>query len=115
MAEIIEMPLLSDTMEEGTIAKWLVKEGDQVEEGDILAEIESDKATLEFESFYDGTVLKLIVQEGETALINKPIAIIGEEGEDITDLLEELENGDSEEDDSKEDDSKDEEKSEKES
>lgn len=96
MAEIVEMPLLSDTMEEGTIAKWLVKEGDKVEEGDILAEIESDKATLEFESFHDGTVLKLIVQEGETALINKPIAIIGDEGEDVSDLLAETENGDSE-------------------
>jgi len=102
MAEIVEMPLLSDTMEEGTIAKWLVKEGDKVEEGDILAEIESDKATLEFESFFDGTVLKLIIQEGETALINKPIAIIGEEGEDIADLLADLEDDDSKDDDSEE-------------
>lgn len=110
MAEIVEMPLLSDTMEEGTIAKWLVKEGDKVEEGDILAEIESDKATLEFESFHDGTVLKLIIQEGDAALINKPIAIIGEEGEDISDELAEIENGDSE----KEEDSEEEERSENE-
>lgn len=87
MAEIIKMPLLSDTMEEGTIAKWLFKEGDQIEEGDTLAEIESDKATLEFESFYDGVLLKIIVEEGDSIAVNEPIAIIGEEGEDISDLL----------------------------
>src|SRR5690625_848151 len=87
MAEIVKMPLLSDTMEEGTIAKWLIKEGEKVEEGDILAEIESDKATLEFESFYEGVLLKIIVQEGDSTEINKPIAIIGEEGEDIEGLL----------------------------
>lgn len=99
MAEIVKMPLLSDTMEEGTIAKWLFKEGDNIEEGDILAEIESDKATLEFESFYDGVLLKIIVEDGESIAVNEPIAIIGEEGEDISDLLE---GGSSE----KEDDSK---------
>lgn len=91
MAEIVKMPLLSDTMEEGTIAKWLVKEGDKVEEGDILAEIESDKATLEFESFFVGTVLKLVIQEGDSVAVNEPIAIIGEEGEDISGLLEDQE------------------------
>lgn len=87
MAEIIKMPLLSDTMEEGTIAKWLFKEGDKIEEGDTLAEIESDKATLEFESFYDGVLLKIIVAEGDSIAVNEPIAIIGEEGEDISGLL----------------------------
>merc|ERR1712093_390741 len=62
MAEVIKMPRLSDTMEEGTVAKWLKKKGDKVEEGDILAEIETDKATMEFESFYDGTLLHIGVE-----------------------------------------------------
>ena len=87
MAEVINMPLLSDTMEEGTIAKWLKKKGDQVEEGDILAEIETDKATMEFESFYEGTVLHIAVEEGDSAPVNNMIAIIGEKGEDIADLI----------------------------
>jgi pyruvate dehydrogenase E2 component (dihydrolipoamide acetyltransferase) len=87
MAEIINMPRLSDTMEEGTVASWLKKVGDKVEEGDILAEIETDKATMEFESFHEGTLLHIGVQEGETTMVDELLAIIGEEGEDITALL----------------------------
>ena len=89
MAEVINMPRLSDTMEEGTVATWLKKVGDKVEEGDILAEIETDKATMEFESFHEGTLLYIGVQEGETTKVDELLAIIGEEGEDISDLLKE--------------------------
>ncbi|TDQ23779.1 pyruvate dehydrogenase complex dihydrolipoamide acetyltransferase [Tenacibaculum caenipelagi] len=87
MATIINMPRLSDTMEEGVVASWLKKVGDKVEEGDILAEIETDKATMEFESFHEGTLLHIGVQEGETAPVDSLLAIIGEEGEDISGLL----------------------------
>ncbi|AXT20935.1 pyruvate dehydrogenase complex dihydrolipoamide acetyltransferase [Flavobacteriaceae bacterium AU392] len=87
MAEIINMPRLSDTMEEGTVATWLKKIGDKVEEGDILAEIETDKATMEFESFHEGTLLHIGVAEGETTKVDALLAIIGEEGEDISTLL----------------------------
>ena len=88
MAEVIKMPRLSDTMEEGVVAQWLKKKGDKVEEGDILAEIETDKATMEFESFYEGTLLHIGVEEGEGAPVDALLAIIGEEGEDISDLIE---------------------------
>ncbi len=87
MATVINMPRLSDTMEEGVVAKWLVKKGDKVSEGDILAEIETDKATMEFESFYDGVLLHVGIEEGETAPVDQLLAIIGDEGEDISDLL----------------------------
>ncbi len=87
MAEVITMPRLSDTMEEGTVAKWLKKVGDKVEEGDILAEIETDKATMEFESFHEGTLLHIGIQEGDGAPVDSLLAIIGEEGEDISPLL----------------------------
>jgi len=87
MATVINMPRLSDTMEEGVVAQWLVKVGDKVEEGDILAEIETDKATMEFESFHEGTLLHIGIQEGETSPVDKLLAIIGEEGEDISGLL----------------------------
>ena len=87
MAEVINMPRLSDTMEEGTVASWLKKVGDKVEEGDILAEIETDKATMEFESFNEGTLLHIGIQEGETAKVDTLLAIIGDEGEDISGLL----------------------------
>ena len=70
MAIIVNMPRLSDTMEEGVVAKWLKKVGDKVEEGDILAEIETDKATMEFESFNEGTLLHIGVQEGETSPVD---------------------------------------------
>ena len=87
MAEVINMPRLSDTMEEGTVATWLKKVGDKVEEGDILAEIETDKATMEFESFNEGTLLHIGIQEGETAKVDTLLAIIGDEGEDISEYL----------------------------
>ena len=89
MAIVINMPRLSDTMEEGTVASWLKKVGDRVEEGDILAEIETDKATMEFESFNEGVLLYIGIQEGETTKVDELLAIIGEEGEDITSLIEE--------------------------
>ena len=104
MAEVIKMPRLSDTMEEGTVASWLKKEGDKVEEGDILAEIETDKATMEFESFYEGTLLHIGIKEGETANVDALLAIIGEEGEDISDLLSGGSSSDDEEEDSSEED-----------
>lgn len=81
------MPRLSDTMEEGTVAKWLKQVGDKIEEGDILAEIETDKATMEFESFNEGTLLYIGIKEGDTAPVDALLAIIGEEGEDISGLL----------------------------
>ena len=87
MAEIINMPRLSDTMEEGTVATWLKKVGDKIEEGDILAEIETDKATMEFESFHEGTLLHIGVQEGETTKVDELLAIIGDAGEDVANLL----------------------------
>ncbi len=87
MATIINMPRLSDTMEEGVVASWLKNVGDKVEEGDILAEIETDKATMEFESFHEGVLLHIGVQEGETSPVDTLLAIIGEEGEDISALL----------------------------
>ncbi len=89
MATIINMPRLSDTMEEGTVATWLKNVGDKVAEGDILAEIETDKATMEFESFHEGTLLHIGVAAGQTAPVDVLLAIIGEEGEDITALLDE--------------------------
>ena len=84
MAEIINMPRLSDTMEEGTVATWFKKVGDTVKEGDILAEIETDKATMEFEAFYEGELLHIGIHEGETAPVDSILAIIGEKGEDIS-------------------------------
>ena len=87
MAIVVNMPRLSDTMEEGTVASWLKNVGDFVEEGDILAEIETDKATMEFESFNEGVLLHIGVQEGETTKVDQLLAIIGEEGEDISAIL----------------------------
>ena len=87
MAEVITMPRLSDTMTEGVVATWLKKVGDKVSEGDILAEIETDKATMEFESFNAGTLLYIGIQEGETAPVDSVLAIIGKEGEDYESLL----------------------------
>lgn len=96
MAEIINMPRLSDTMEEGTVAKWLKKVGDKVSEGDILAEIETDKATMEFESFNEGVLLYIGIQEEESAPVDSLLAIIGEEGEDISALISGASSSDSE-------------------
>ena len=87
MAEVITMPRLSDTMTEGVVAKWLKKVGDHVDEGVIQALIETDKATMEFESFHEGTLLHIGIQEGETADVDSLLAIIGEEGEDFKALL----------------------------
>jgi len=87
MAELINMPRLSDTMEEGTVAKWYKKVGDTVKEGDILAEIETDKATMEFESFQEGELLHIGIDEGGTAPVDSLLAIIGEKGEDIKDMI----------------------------
>ena len=84
MAEIINMPRLSDTMEEGTVATWFKKVGDTVKEGDILAEIETDKATMEFEAFYEGELLHIGIGEGQTAPVDSLLAIIGKKGEDIS-------------------------------
>ena len=81
------MPRLSDTMEEGVVAKWLVNVGDTIKEGDILAEIETDKATMEFESFHDGVLLHVGIKEGETAAVDTLLAIVGEKDEDISGLL----------------------------
>jgi pyruvate dehydrogenase E2 component (dihydrolipoamide acetyltransferase) len=87
MATIITMPRLSDTMTEGTVATWLKKVGDTIKEGDILAEIETDKATMEFESFNAGTLLYIGIPEGETAAVDSLLAIIGTAGEDVSALL----------------------------
>ncbi len=87
MATVITMPRLSDTMTEGTVATWLKKVGDKIAEGDILAEIETDKATMEFESFNSGTLLYIGIPEGESAPIDSLLAIIGKEGEDIAALI----------------------------
>ena len=81
------MPRLSDTMEEGVVAQWLKKVGDKISEGDILAEIETDKATMEFESFYDGTLLHIAIEEGVAANVDAMLCIIGEDGEDISSLM----------------------------
>jgi pyruvate dehydrogenase E2 component (dihydrolipoamide acetyltransferase) len=87
MAIVVNMPRLSDTMEEGVVAKWLKNIGDAIEEGDILAEIETDKATMEFESFNEGTLLHIGVEEGGSAPVDTLLAIIGDKDEDISGLL----------------------------
>ncbi len=87
MAEIVYMPKLSDTMTEGVVAAWTKNVGDAVKTGEILAEIETDKATMEFESFYDGVLLYIGVETGKTAPVNAILAIIGNKGEDITSLI----------------------------
>ena len=95
MATVIDMPKLSDTMEEGTIAKWNIKEGDTVEPGDIVAEVETDKATMDLEAFDGGTVLKILLDEGDAAPVGAKLIILGEEGEDISDLVDGGGSGDS--------------------
>jgi len=87
MAEIIRMPKLSDTMTEGVIAEWHKKEGDEIKSGDLLADIESDKATMEFESYEDGVLLHIGVATGDKAPVNAILAIVGEKGEDVSALL----------------------------
>ncbi len=87
MASVVELPRLSDTMEEGVVAKWLIKVGDKVKRGQVIAEIETDKATMEFESFDKGVVLELVAQEGEALPLGAPIAVLGEPGEDPKEVL----------------------------
>ena len=87
MAEIIYMPQLSDTMVEGVVASWFKKVGDKVANGEIIAEIETDKATMEFESFYDGVLLHIGVEKGQAVPVNTLLAIIGSKGEDISGVL----------------------------
>jgi pyruvate dehydrogenase E2 component (dihydrolipoamide acetyltransferase) len=87
MAEVIKMPKMSDTMTEGVLAKWHKKVGDKVKSGDVLAEVETDKATMDFESYQDGTLLFIGVEEGKAVPIDTPIAVIGAEGEDYKTAL----------------------------
>jgi len=87
MADIIEMPKLSDTMTDGRIVKWLKKEGDQIKEGDVIAEIETDKATMDMESFVSGTLLKIVVGDGASAPCKSPVAVVGKPGEKIDESL----------------------------
>ena len=93
MAEIITMPRLSDTMEEGTVATWLKKVGDKIEEGDMIAEIETDKATMEFESFNEGVLLYIGVEKGGSAPVDSLLAIIGDAGEDVSALIADFSKG----------------------
>ena len=95
MAEVIRMPKMSDTMEEGVIASWLKKEGDEVSSGDVLAEVETDKATMELESYQDGVLLHIGVKEKEAVPVDGILAVIGEKGEDYKHLLSEASNGQS--------------------
>src|ERR1700689_1091107 len=86
MAKILEMPKLSPTMEEGVLAAWHKKEGDEIGVDDLLADVETDKATMEFRAFDKGTLLKLLVAAGATVKLGQPVAILGEAGEDISAL-----------------------------
>ena len=95
MAEIVYMPKLSDTMTEGVVAAWNKKVGEEVKEGEILAEIETDKATMEFESFYDGVLLHIGVETGNAAPVNAVLAIIGSKDEDIAEILKNAGTGES--------------------
>ena len=87
MAEIVRMPKMSDTMTEGVIAKWHKKVGDSVKSGELMAEIETDKATMDYESYNSGTVLYLGAKEGQPVQINGVLAIVGNKGEDYSALL----------------------------
>src|SRR3954452_24520562 len=86
MAKILDMPKLSPTMEEGVLATWHKKEGDSVEVDDLLAEVETDKATMEFRAFDKGTLLKLLVDAGANVKLGQPVAVLGQAGEDISGL-----------------------------
>src|SRR5678815_3059075 len=87
MAKVLEMPKLSPTMTEGQLTIWHKKEGDPVAVDDLLAEVETDKATMEFRSFDKGTLLKLLVPTGSLVLLGQPVAIIGNPGEDVSKLV----------------------------
>ena len=88
MAEIVRMPKMSDTMTEGVVSKWHKKIGDKIKSGDLVAEIETDKATMEFESYQEGVLLYIGVQEGKAAPVDDILAILGNAGEDYKPLLE---------------------------
>ena len=98
MAILIDMPKLSDTMEEGGVSEWFKKEGEFVEEGELLLAIETDKATMEYASPEEGTLLKILVNEGATVALRKPIAVLGDQGEafNLSDLVGESQGGSSE-------------------
>src|SRR5215831_9206576 len=87
MATIIGLPKLSPTMEEGVLARWHKKEGDRITPGDIVAEVETDKANMDFPIEDEGTLLKLLVKEGDTVKLGAPVAILGVEGEDVSALV----------------------------
>ena len=87
MADPVEMPKMSDTMEEGVLVAWLVEEGDAVSAGDVIAQVETDKATMDLEVYDDGVLLKKMIDEGEAVPIGGLIAVLGEEGEDIAGIL----------------------------
>ena len=88
MADIVRMPKMSDTMTEGVMAKWHKKVGDKVKSGDVLAEVETDKATMDLESYWDGVLLFIGVEEGKAVPVDAVIAVIGKEGEDYKAVLE---------------------------
>src|SRR5690606_35853430 len=94
MAEVVKMPKMSDTMTEGVIAKWHKKVGDKVSTGDLIAEVETDKATMDFESYQEGTLLYIGADEGSTVPVDSVIAVLGAEGEDYKSALEDSSNGD---------------------
>src|SRR3954463_3539996 len=87
MAELVRMPKMSDTMTEGVIAKWHKKVGDVVKSGELMAEIETDKATMDYESFNEGTVLYIGATEGQAVKVNDVLAVVGKKGEDYASLL----------------------------
>ena len=89
MAQIIGLPKLSPTMEEGVLVRWVKKEGDSVSPGDLVAEVETDKANMDFNLEDEGVLLKLLVKEGDTVKLGAPVAILGEEGEDVSKLVSE--------------------------
>src|SRR5687767_12238167 len=93
MATIIGLPKLSPTMEEGVLAKWNKKEGEKVSPGDVIAEVETDKANMDFVLEDEGTILKQLVKEGDTVKLGAPVAIIGQPGEDIAGLVEKARSG----------------------
>jgi pyruvate dehydrogenase E2 component (dihydrolipoamide acetyltransferase) len=93
MAEVIRMPKMSDTMEEGVIAEWHKKVGDKIKSGEVIAEVETDKATMDLESYWDGTLLYIGVKKGDAVPIDGIMAIVGSEGEDYQSLLDGASNG----------------------
>src|SRR5258705_7624942 len=89
MAEIVRMPKMSDTMTEGVVSKWHKKVGDKIKTGDVVADIETDKATMEFESYQEGVLLYIGVEEGKAAPVDSVLAVLGKAGEDFSKLLDE--------------------------